>query len=163
MIKVRKIVDRCLEVFFVIAFSMMVILTSYQVITRYIFDKPSAYSEVLAKYIFIWLIFTGTAYVFGKKEHMAILFIKEKFNERNQIIIDMITETITLVFIVMVLLIGGYSQAIMQLGQQDATLPVSVGVIYSIAPISAVLIIFYTVLNQIDNVKSLRSGGNTNG
>lgn len=163
MIKARKCVDKCLEVFFVIAFSLMVILTTYQVITRYVFSKPSAYSEVLAKYIFIWLIFIGTAYVFGKREHMAILFVKEKFSERNQIIIDMITETITLVFIIIVLLIGGYSQAVLQLGQQDATLPVSVGVIYSVAPISALLIIFYTVLNQIDNVKSLKAGGKTNG
>ena len=59
--------------------SVMTILVTYQVITAYIFIKPSAVSEVAGKvYVCVDGAFLCAAYVFGLREHMNIPFVKDK-------------------------------------------------------------------------------------
>lgn len=152
MSRMRKIVDRVIEAFAVITLSSMVILTTYQVITRYFFNNPSVYSEVLAKYLFIWLVLIVGAYVIGKRDHMSIVFIKEKFNENVQNILNLLIDVIVLIFAVIVLGYGGYLNSVTQFSQTDSILPVSAGFIYLALPISAVLIMFYSVCNIIDDI-----------
>ena len=74
MEKMKKLFDRVLEVSCIALMSVMTILVTYQVITRYIFNKPSAVSEVLARYMFVWMVLLCAAYVFGLREHMNIPF-----------------------------------------------------------------------------------------
>ena len=78
MEKMKKLFDRVLEVSCIALMSVMTILVTYQVITRYIFNKPSAVSEVLARYMFVWMVLLCAAYVFGLREHMNIPFVKDK-------------------------------------------------------------------------------------
>lgn len=157
---IKNIIDKIIEVFAIIALSLMVILITYQVITRYFFDKPSVYSEVLAKYIFIWLVLIVGAYVFGKREHMSIVFLKEKFNAKIQNFINLIINIITFIFGLVVIGLGGYENMLLQFNQQDSVLPVSAGVIYLALPIAAGLIMFYAVYNTYEdilNIKQARS------
>ena len=88
MEKMKKLFDRVLEVSCIALMSVMTILVTYQVITRYIFNKPSAVSEVLARYMFVWMVLLGAAYVFGLREHMNIPFVKDKLPPRGRIVCD---------------------------------------------------------------------------
>ena len=56
MEKMKKLFDRVLEVSCIALMSVMTILVTYQVITRYIFNKPSAVSEELARSMFVWMV-----------------------------------------------------------------------------------------------------------
>ena len=84
MEKMKKLFDRVLEVSCIALMSVMTILVTYQVITRYIFNKPSAVSEVLARYMFVWMVLLCAAYVFGLREHMNIPFVKDKLPPRGR-------------------------------------------------------------------------------
>ena len=86
MEKMKKLFDRVLEVSCIALMSVMTILVTYQVITRYIFNKPSAVSEVLARYMFVWMVLLCAAYVFGLREHMNIPFVKDKLPPRGRIV-----------------------------------------------------------------------------
>lgn len=44
------------------------ILVTFQVVVRY-FNSPNAYTESLSKYMFVWMVMYGSAYVFGLREH----------------------------------------------------------------------------------------------
>ncbi|GLT15325.1 TRAP transporter small permease [Vibrio algivorus] len=133
----------------------MTILVTYQVIVRYIFNSPSAFSEVLSRYLFIWLILFGAAYVFGLREHMAITFIKEKFNKKTRIIIEMVIELVTVIFAYTVMISGGYSSAARQMWQIDSALQIPMGTIYSAIPISGGLIFFYFIFNEMKLLNTL--------
>lgn len=156
MNKLKNLVDKVIEAFAIITLSFMVILITYQVITRYFFSNPSVYSEVLAKYLFIWLVLIVGAYVFGKRDHMSIVFIKEKFSVKNQNYINILIDLIVIVFAIVVIGVGGYRSVLIQFGQQDSILPVSAGIIYLALPISSVLIVFYSICNFIEDITNIR-------
>lgn len=144
---IRKFVDKVIE-FICIAFvGIMTILVTWQVITRYFFKQPSAITEQLSKYMFVWLVLLGSAYVFGKREHMSMVFIKEKFTGRAAVTVDIIVELIVVIFALGVLVIGGYKNTMLTMGQSDSALPITIGMIYIMLPISGVLTMFYGICN----------------
>jgi TRAP-type C4-dicarboxylate transport system permease small subunit len=145
---IKKIFDKILEWACVILLSVMTILVTYQVIVRYFFDQPNAYTEVLSKYMFVWMIMYGSAYVFGLREHMNIAVIRERMPAKLRIIVEMIGELIITLFTAGVLIYGGFKQMADQMVQLDAALQIPMGIIYSAVPISSCFILFYFIYTE---------------
>uniref|UniRef100_UPI00344D78E0 TRAP transporter small permease n=1 Tax=Carnobacterium sp. TaxID=48221 RepID=UPI00344D78E0 len=155
MKKIRLILDKVMRVFCVVAFASMVLLTVWQVATRYILSSPSTWSEELASYIFAWVTILGAAYVFGKREHMAIPIFVEHFSLETQKKLAILSEIIILLFAVVILVYGGISITLLGMGQLSSSLGVQMGVFYSIIPISGVFTATYSVLNIYDLSKNI--------
>jgi TRAP-type C4-dicarboxylate transport system permease small subunit len=136
--------------------SAMSILVLYQVITRYIFNAPSNISEVVARSLFVWLTMFGGAFVFGRREHMNIEFIRSKFPPKIKICIEMFSELVIAVFAVLVMIIGGFWQASNQMIQVESMTQIPMGYIYSAIPISGILILFYFACNTYDLYRKLK-------
>lgn len=154
----KKVVDKVLEV---VCMSLMVVMTclvTWQVFTRYVLNNPSAISEVLAKYLFVWLVLFGAAYVFGLREHMAITFIKEKIPLKVQYLFEIFAETIIALFSAGVMIQGGLAATIKQMAQMDSSLKIPMGVIYAAIPAAGILIIFYCICNIVSIVKKIKKG-----
>ena len=47
---VKKILDKIIEMFCIAIMGIMTVLVSWQVITRYFFNKPSVFTEATAQY-----------------------------------------------------------------------------------------------------------------
>lgn len=127
----------------------MTLLVTYQVLSRYIFNSPSAVSEVLSRYLFIWLVLIGGAYVFGLREHMAITFMRDRMSRSLRLVLEMLGELAVTLFALMVMVIGGYSGMMRQMGQLDSALQIPIGVIYAAIPLSGAMILFYCFYNQL--------------
>ncbi|MFV0395023.1 MAG: TRAP transporter small permease subunit [Coprobacillaceae bacterium] len=97
---IKSKVGFVLEWISIVIFSGMTLLASWQVFTRYILNNPSTTSEITAKYMFVWLVFIGAAYVFGKREHMNIGFIKDKMSPKVQFILNIIIEVLIVLLLV---------------------------------------------------------------
>ena len=80
MEKLRKVLDKLLSVLAGGSMAVMVILTTYQVITRYIFKAPSTWSEELVGYLFGWSTMFGATIVSGERGHMRIPIIIDRFS-----------------------------------------------------------------------------------
>ncbi len=144
---VKKILDKIIEMFCIAIMGIMTVLVSWQVITRYFFNKPSVFTEATAQYLFVWLVMYGSAYVFGKREHMQISFIRDLASENIRKVIDVIQEIVITIFVIGVMIYGGYFSPLRQMAQTDAALQIPMGVIYSAIPISGLFIIFYAICN----------------
>ncbi|MCA2019185.1 TRAP transporter small permease [Vibrio tritonius] len=145
----KRWVDKLLSGICIAIVASMTLLVTYQVVVRYLFNSPSAVSEVLSRYLFIWLVLFGSAYVFGLKEHMAINFLKQKFSEKTQLVLDMFIELVTVVFALSIMIIGGYSSSVRQMWQMDSALQIPMGTIYAAIPISGALMVFYFFYNEM--------------
>ena len=75
---IKRVADKVIEWLCIAILAVMTILVTYQVVTRYVFDESSAISEILAQYLFVWMVMFGSAYVFGLKEHLDITVLKDK-------------------------------------------------------------------------------------
>lgn len=149
---IRNILDKVLEKICCILLAIMVVLIFWQVFTRYVLGHPSVFSEALAKYLFIWLIFFSMAYVFGKREHMAIEFFADKLSKKKRLILDNLNQVLIILFSSGVLIYGGIFTTIYQMQKIDATLQIPMGYIYMIVPISGLLVIFYCINNIRENL-----------
>jgi TRAP-type C4-dicarboxylate transport system permease small subunit len=49
--KIKFVVDKVIEVISTIILAIMTVLVVYQVVTRYVFNAPSAISEILSQYL----------------------------------------------------------------------------------------------------------------
>ncbi len=159
MTAIKKVIDRAVEWVCIFLLGIMTVLVTYQVVTRYFFNAPSAISEVLAKYLFVWLIMICGAYVFGLREHMNIAFLREKLPVKARLVVEMISELLIVLFALTVMIIGGYKGAVKQMIQLDSALQIPVGVIYAVLPISGILIAFYFVYNISRLAKQFAAAG----
>lgn len=154
MEKIKNCLDKIIELFCIVIMGVMTVLVTWQVITRYVFNNPSIFTEQTSQYLFVWLVMYGSAYVFGKREHMQISFVRDLTSGTLRKVIDIFQEIIITIFVLMVMIYGGYFSALRQMGQVDAALQIPMGVIYSAIPISGVFVIFYA----IHNVKVIACG-----
>lgn len=139
--------DKLLEILCIADFIVMVCLTLFQVVMRYVFRSPSSVSEVLARYCFVWLILLSATYVFGQRDHICISFLKDKMTGKVREAMDVLTECVIIVFSASILVYGGAVITNMNMLQYDSILKVPTGMIYSVIPVCGVLIIFYSIYN----------------
>ncbi|MGY0393688.1 TRAP transporter small permease [Fusobacterium sp. SYSU M8D902] len=144
---IKNILDKIIEIFCIVILGVMTLLVTWQVITRYFFNNPSVVTEQTSQYLFVWLVMYGSAYVFGKREHMQISFVRDLSPKNLRKFIDIFQEIIITIFVIGVMVYGGYFTTLKQMGQTDAALQIPMGVVYSAVPISGVIIIFYAIYN----------------
>nr|WP_207723590.1 MULTISPECIES: TRAP transporter small permease [Paeniclostridium] len=131
----------------------MVVLGTWQIITRYVLNNPSTVSEDLLIYSFVWMSLLGSAYVFGKKDHMTMVFFRQKLESKSpkvKIILNVITELLVMIFSAFVLVLGGFQISMLAMGQISPALGISMGYIYLSLPLSGVITIIYNILNLMD-------------
>ena len=150
--------DRFLATVCIIDFIGMVLLTVYQVIMRYVFKSPSIFSEVLARYCFVWLILLSATYVFGQRDHICITFLKDKLTGSARRTLDIINEIVIIIFSGTILVYGGIVITTMNMLQYDSILKIPTGTVYSIIPVCGVLIIFYSLYN-LREIFTKKEGG----
>lgn len=144
---IKKTLDSVLKWFCVILFAGLVVLVTWQVFTRFVLDNPSAFSEELAKYCFVWLVLFGSALVFGENGHMRIEFIQDNLPAKPRIIAQLFVEVSIILFSAAVLISGGLASTKIAWTQMSASLKVPVGYLYAVMPIAGVFIIFYCIYN----------------
>ena len=150
MRKVRKTMMKVLGYLIIFLFMMMTAVGSYQIITRYFFNRPSTVSEELLTYSFTWMALLISAYVFGKRDHMRMGFVADKLSPDKLKVLNIILEVITIAFSSIVMVYGGISITKLSMTQKTASLGIPMGYIYLVIPISGILIVIYSVLNIID-------------
>lgn len=147
MENVKKFLNKTLEVICMSIIVLMVVLALWQVISRYFLNKPSTTSEELLIYCFVWVSLLGAAYVFGKREHMAMSFFVEKLPAAKNNLTKIVGEVAVLVFAGAVLVYGGIEITKLAMGQVSPALGVPMGYIYTVLPLSGVITIIYSVIN----------------
>ena len=148
--QIRKGIDKVLSALCIFIFGEMVVVGTYQIVTRFVFNSPSTVSEELLTYTFAWMAMFASAYVFGKRDHMRMTFIADKLPKEQRKILEIVIELLIIAFAVIVLIYGGFTIMGLTMTQKTASLGVMMGVIYAVVPICGILIAIYGVLNVID-------------
>ncbi len=136
-----------------ISFLAMVLLTCWQVLTRYVLKNPSTWSEELVGYLFAWMSLLGASLVTCERGHMNIPIIVERFSEPVQKLLNCLGEVIAFLFSAVILVFGGVQITTLAMGQMTSSLGVPIGIFYIVLPLCGVLNMIYTVLNIIDIVQ----------
>ncbi len=153
MDKIRNVLNKIMRFFAGSSLIAMVILTCWQVFTRYILSRPSTWSEELVAYLFAWSSLFAAAIVTGERGHMSIPILIEKMSPKIQRAFLVFAELIALVFSLGILVYGGIQIAQLAYGQTTSSLGLQVGFFYLALPICGVISTIYIVLNIIEILK----------
>lgn len=148
--KIRKAIDVVLSSACALVFALMVLVGTYQIVVRYFFNSPSTVSEELLTYSFTWMALLASAYVFGKRDHMRMGFVADKLTGRPKKVLEIIIEGLVMLLALSVMVYGGFTIMQLTMTQRTASLGIPMGVVYTVVPLSGILIVFYSVLNIID-------------
>jgi len=129
------------------SFLVMVILTCWQVFTRYILGNPSSWSEELVSYMFAWMSLLGASIVTSERGHMNIPILVDMTNPAMQKLLHCLGEVIAFLFSAIILVFGGVQIANLAMGQMASSLGVPVGIFYIVLPLCGVLNMIFTGLN----------------
>lgn len=153
MKQLRNILTHLLNVLAGGSFLVMVVLTCWQVFTRYILGNPSSWSEELVSYMFAWMSLLGASLVTSERGHMNIPILVEQAGPGAQKLLMCVGELIAFLFSAVILVFGGVQIANLAMGQMTSSLGVPIGIFYIVLPLSGVLNMVYTALNIVDIVR----------
>ncbi|MEI6865304.1 TRAP transporter small permease [Flavicella sp.] len=140
-------INKLLEWFMITIFALLVLDVLFQVFSRYILGSSFAWTEEFARYSLIWMTILGAAYLNGKREHLSMDFLYEKFSMANKKRASILIEIFIFLFALIVMFIGGGNlvYTTLHLEQLSGTLRIPLGYVYSIMPISGFLIMSFSV------------------
>lgn len=147
---IRKVIDMITSTACVFIFALMVIVGTYQIVTRYFFNSPSTVSEELLTYSFTWMALLASAYVFGKRDHMRMGFLADKLTGFPRKVLEIIIECLVILLAGSIMVYGGLNIMQLTMTQVIASLGIPMGVVYTVVPLSGILIVIYSVLNIVD-------------
>ena len=122
---IRKGLDKLILFICVVLFMLMTVVGTYQILVRYVFKSPSTISEELISYSFAWMSMFAASYIFGKRDHMRMVFFIEKFTKNAQRTVAVITELVILLFALGVLVGGGSYITSLSMTQMTPALKIS--------------------------------------
>jgi TRAP-type C4-dicarboxylate transport system permease small subunit len=81
LVNFRWITEHLEEVLGAFLLAGMACLAFANVITRYVFQYPLAFTEELEVNALVWLTMFGTSSAFRRRRHLSMLFFQDKFSE----------------------------------------------------------------------------------
>lgn len=89
-----------------VALLAMMLLTTADVIGRYIFNKPIVGAFEITEFLVLILIFSFIGYTQGEKGHISVDLVFSRFPKRAQIFIDLFNHSICLVVVGLIAWMG---------------------------------------------------------
>lgn len=155
--KIIRWLDRHIEEVLLVLFSgVMVAVIFLQVVMRQL-DSSLSWSEELARYCFIWLVYIGISYGVKKDRHIkvdvALLLLKDK----GKIILTIIANLLFMVFAIFVIRYGyDIANQLLNFGQKSPANQIPMGLVYMATPIGMGLTLIRLIQNLIKHIKALR-------
>jgi TRAP-type C4-dicarboxylate transport system permease small subunit len=155
MNRLRRAGDKLLEVVAMAMFLLLIVVTFFQVLSRYIFPVPISFTEELGRFLFIWVSFLGTAIVMGRDEHIRLDLFQGRVSKRATDILRMVVYVLVALLSLIILL---PSPDLLRIAarQTAAVSRLSMGVVYLVLPVSALLTMLYSLSHFARTVKGLR-------
>jgi len=136
--------------------TFMLVLIFMQVVTRYIFGTTFEWSEELARFLFVWVVFLGSALIMGESGHLAVQILPTKLEGTVAgLVLEVFVNLCSYAFTMLLLVQGAKMTSVMTF-QTAPGLGISMSVVYSIIPISACLMTLYLLKDTLKIIAKIR-------
>lgn len=144
------------EAILLIIGTVMVTITILQVFMR-MSGNSLTWSEELARYCFVWIIYIGLSYGVKKQKHINIDIILILLKGKANLVLRIISDILFLCFCLIVVYYGtDLVQKQFQFGQTSAGMGLPIGYVYLAAPVGAALCFIRLLQNLWSDYKNLK-------
>lgn len=141
-----RLLDRAEFWFIVLASAGIVVLVFAGVLSRFVFEQPMAWSEELARYLFLWAALVGAASACRNNQHGGIPLLVHKFPAIGQRFAEIfVAAMVLLVLGVLAWQSLGSTQQGLESGQTSLASGIPIWVINGIALVAYLLAMLRTI------------------
>jgi len=148
--------DKHLEEYILIVLSIStVIIVFAQVFMRYVLGESLTWSEEVARYLFIWMIYVGVSYGVQKDKHLGVDAFPMMFEKKGRIIIDIIASFSFFVFAVVMTYFG--FDIVLKVTRESAALEIPLEWVYAAPVVGMVLTSIRLIQKLVRLVNELKA------
>ncbi|WP_280770441.1 TRAP transporter small permease [Salipaludibacillus daqingensis] len=150
-------IDEHFEEVLLIIFSVIMVVTiALQVFMRHVMSSSLSWSEELARYCFIWLVYIGISYGVKKQRHIKVDVMLVLLKDKGKVVLNIISNFIFLAFAIFVIIYGyDISRQLLGWGQTSPALHIPMGVVYLATPVGMALTSIRLIQQLIKQFKTL--------
>ena len=136
--------------------ALMVAAIAWQVLSRYILNAPSSFSEEFLRFSLIWLGLIAAGYCFVDNRHLNLPLLTDSLPPRGQTYFLFFNALLSLVFGAF-LVVGGWNSLLNNMNQTTPMLKIPMGTLQSVVVICGVMI-FVTQSSRIISMLKHQAG-----
>lgn len=130
----------------------------YQVLTRFVFNAPSTWSEVTTRSAMIWCVFLAMSACFRGGYMMAVEVIYQIVPKRRLIVVEVLV-ALACLLVLWILLYYGIAMTLRVSGQTLSGLYISIAWIYAAIPVGAAFSILAVVARLLAQITGREAVG----
>jgi len=146
---IRKTTDALI----VSLFAALVIVVFFQVVARYVFNQPPAWSEELARYLQVWVILLASPLCIRRGSHLAVDYFSHRLSPAARRRMDILIGLLIVLY-VSVVTIFGIRLMIVGRFQVSAAMGIPMSVVYAVLPLSGALMFMESLLRTWHLIRS---------
>lgn len=150
----KKVLDNAVKITVIILMILMSLIVLWQVFSRFILGTPSRWSEELARYMMIWVAFLGGAAGLNLGAHLGLDLFTNIFKNKKTRAVFKIATIVICMLLGIVFIIYGYQYMMEGNNQKSMSMNFKMSIVYSVIPISGLLIIINSIEEIIKTIKS---------
>lgn len=139
--KFFKLYDSLIEKAIAVLFGFLVVSLFAQVISRYLFNFPIMWTDEIGRYVFIWIVYLGSAAAFKNKSHLIVDVFTQKMPQKLQYYLNLFFHIVIILFLFLVFIFGLQYAMNNMSNPAYSTSIISLGVAYISVPVGALLMI----------------------
>jgi TRAP-type C4-dicarboxylate transport system permease small subunit len=143
-------VKSALERFNAVILFVMFLTTLFQVIARVVLGISSVWSEELARFLYVWMVFLGAAHITKDAEHIRVGVLTDRVRGRTAAALKLLTILLTVPFIG-IMTWGAWLNTRLNWNTFAPTLDwLRIGYIYLVIFLCGLLMLWYLAVNLVE-------------
>ena len=138
-----NILTKILRVILIALLSAMVLITFFQVIMRYVFSNAQPWCEELTLYLSMLSIMLALGIASRHDSHLQVDFVTRLYGPKLRCLMTALWSAVTVVAMVVFAYYG--IKLIGHAAARSFTLPITMGQVYTVFPIGAIILILYSL------------------
>ncbi|UTV30915.1 TRAP transporter small permease [Photobacterium atrarenae] len=155
----RKLINNIEEIITVPLMILLLVVLTWQIVTRWLFNAPSLWSEELARVLFMYMSLIGCAIAIKRNSHVNITYFSDKLPEKLRLILALALETAVLISIFAIIYLG-YQHVQRNAFFELITLGVSSQWMNYSLPLGGLFMVFRQLQKMLALVVKYRRAGN---
>ena len=149
------VIRRSVEVLVVLLFSVLTIAVFTQVVARYVFNSPPAWTEELARFCQVWIILLTTSICIRKGSHLAVDYLGPSLTPRLRTAPAVFSGILIVAYSAVVTVWGVQLMAVGSM-QVSPAMQINMALVYAVFPLAGLLMVIEATLSTANHFRGMK-------
>ena len=124
---------------------VLLLAMCWQVVTRYVLNAPSEWTEEASRYLYVYVVFLGTSAGISSRSHVSIAYFTERLPPLPRLVVSLAVDVLILAFLA-VMVWWGIKATLRNVDIPLSVTQLSYAWVYAVIPVTSIAMIVRTIL-----------------